>query len=686
MENSKFKLQIQQFCCLLLKEETYDSAFQLLQELNRCKLPKILKKHVYRVVWKHSLTLYHRRSFQECLRWSNDAFNMSVCLQESNDQLSIASVIADIYLQTKEWSQLENHFYLFRELNHPFKECMFKLELALCKAEGIEMNLAQCLRHANSLHKLKKVTTVILKHGDTKVMSEFSLKLLDIAGCTDFTKSEVATIFSIVLILAGDGDFLDVLMAVLGRFMEWNQKLERDEKLKLEMEIRTIMDHCENWIDSKLKESACHVAKETLDVGTQMCAVLLMLYDPKEDMPHICRTLSHQAQLLCKLKGLNEAKNHLLKTVSRLQSKFPDQFLRQILLDVQLENLRFDPILRLKYFQSDKLPENATSLLMELNNLPKTSSDDKNDMLGNEIMLRLVVANLLELENDKDKKDLKGLIEQVAKQLFDHIDPTSSSWLSSFFYEIGLISGSSALYGYAAKLQCDFSTRIRMRTFQLNAIYRNENLDRDEITEAVKEIVTDDLSLKDYESMKLQLVLKFKGYLILEDNDNEIKDLVSLVIRHKDWTTLEVFASLLATMGSDRKLYLKCLRYSNTLALHDRHITVFMRTGLLLIRQFVDKLDFDSINNLVTQIITLANPEREQEDLAADEVQVLILLILESLVNLHQRQILVSSTTSKKQLELQTELKSIISSLTGLVNEEYNEKYINQLKFEKGGQ
>ena len=110
-----------------------------------------------------------------------------------------------------------------------------------------------------------------------------------------------------------------------------------------------------------------------------------------------------------------------------------------------------------------------------------------------------------------------------------------------------------------------------------------------------------------------------------------------------------------------------------------------MRTGLLLIREFVDKLDTDSISNLVPQIITLASPETKNELAAGDEdeVQVLILLILESLVNLHQRQLLISSM-SKKQVELQTELKSIISSLRNLVNENYTDKYGNQLKFEKG--
>ena len=575
MDKFKLKLQIQEFCGLLLREENYDVAFEALQELNRCKLPKILLKHLFNVVWKHCLTLYHRCSFQECLRWSNAAFHMSVCLDETTDLASIASVIADIYLQTKEWSQLERHILLFRDLRQPFMEHMFNLEMALCKGVGVSRNVSHCLERATSLDNIKKITKVLLKHGNAAVLSKYSLSLLQTvkAPGKDFNESEVATIFSIVLVICCDGDLLEALMDVLGEILAWNQKLTKCDKMNLEMELRTILDHCENWIDSKLKESASHVSNEMLKVGTQMCAVLLILYNPKEDMPHICRTLSHQTQLLCKLEGLDKAKKHLLKMVSSIQS-LPEHFVRQILLDVQLDNLRFDPILRLKYFQKDgdKLPDNASALLKELNNLPKTSTDDKNDMLGSEIMLRLAVAKLLEIDNELEKNELIGLIEQLANQLFQHIDPACSTWLSTFFYEIGLISKNSTVLGFAAKLQTDFSIRSRLRAIQLNASFQNQNPRKDEISEAVKEIVSDDLSAKDYEEMNLYLILKFKGYLLLEEIDNDVKDLVSVVIRHKDWATLEVYAALLTTMGADRKLLLKCLIHSNTMALHDGQV------------------------------------------------------------------------------------------------------------------
>ena len=694
MDKFKLKLQIQEFCSLLLEEESSDDAFEALQELNRCKLPKILLKHVFSVVWKHCLTLYYRRSFQECLRWSEAAFNMNVCLGNTTDLASIATVIADIYLQTREWSKLERHVLLFREHRQPFMEHMFNLEMALCREAEVAHNLSNCLEHAASLDDIKKITNVLLNHNDAAVLSKYSLSLLKIVKKTtgkDFSESEVAMIFSIVLILACDGDFLDVLMEVLGDILEWNRKLTECLKENLEIELRTIMDHCENWIDSKLKESASHVSKEMLEVGKEMCAVLLMLYDPKEDMPHTCRTLSHQTQLLCKLEGIDTAKKHLLRNVQSL----PQPFVRQILLDVQLDNLRFDPILRLQYFQKDgdKLPDNAIVLLSELNNLPKTSTDDKNDVLGSEILLRLAVAKLLEINNDLvEKKDLIVLIEQLAKQLFQHVDTSCSTWLSNLFYEIGLISKNSTILGFAAKLQTtDFSIRSRLRAIQLNASFQNVHPSRDEIAEAVKEIMSDDLSTKDYEEMKLFLILKFKGYLLLEDAiNNDVKDLVSVVIRHKDWATLEIYAALLMTMGADKKLLLKCLRYSNTMALHDGQVVAFWRTGLLLIREFVEKLDIDSINNLVPQFIALASPGSKDHSSGVelsvtdeDEVQVLILLVLESLVNLHQRQVLISSM-SKKQVEVQTELKSIISSLTGLVNEDYTDKYGNQLRFEKG--
>ena len=691
------KVQIKRFAVLLKDKDSYDSAYILLLELNKCRnLTSPHKTYLLQLALKSCLQMYSANLYRDCLQWSKVAYNMSKSLQDEKHTSISLSVIMDVLLKTKAWDEVESYVLLFQELNQPLKEHMFKLELCLGRKiqQQVEKEVTICLEHAKHIDDVKHITRIILQSDQFDSITYFCQRLLAIAKSERQERclksdSDLAEIYKIVIVLTCDGGILDMLLEALGHFIDWHRRLSKLECQSLIAEFKSIIDHCEKWIRGSLKETT-YLSKEAIEVGAQMCAALLLLYNAETETSHVCRTLSHQAQLLSKLKGVEEAKKRMMKIASR--QGFPETLTKQILMDIMLENFTFSSASRFNFFLEDK---NTTSISVNLKFLKKicklrTQVSDKCFMREREVILRITVRKFIEAKSDKSNDDeedeLASFIIQTAEELCSKIESCKicpayfRPWLSQFLYNTGLLIGRSTVFGLAARLEEDYATRQRCRALQLNAIFKRNIIKMEEIEEAVGEILPLDAETSssssadcNYERMMF-IVLKFKCGLVRDERfvREEVQDLVSHVIRTKDWATLEIFSALLlksdVRCNTYQKLLFKCLQFSNTIALQEQQVRPFMRTALHLIRTFLAKVDVDSIANIAPQVMTFAQKE------ATDEVQILMLLMIEELLNFYQRLPTQVSQLPKKHLNLRDELKSIIGSFLGLVPN-YNEKF-----------
>ena len=686
------KVQIKRFAALMKDKDNYESAYILLLELNKCRsLTNPYKTYLLQLVLKLCLQMYNANLYKDCLLWTKVVYNMSKSLQDEKHTSISLSIITDVLLTTKAWDEVESHILLFRELNQPLKEHMFKLELCLRrKIPQVEKEVLKCLEHAKHIDDVKQITRVILQTDQLNIITYFCQRLLTISKSERqeryLSDIDLAEIYKIVIVLTCDGGILDMLLEALGHFIDWHRRLSKLECQSLIAEFKSIIDHCEKWIRGSLKESN-YLSKEAIEVGAQMCAALLLLYNAETETSHVCRTLSHQAQLLSKLMGVEEAKKRMMKIVSR--QGFQETLAKQILMDIMLENFTFSSASRFNFFLEEK---NSSSLPVNLKFLKKICKlrkevSDKCFMREREVILRITVRKFIEAKfnNSSDDEDkLATFIVQTSEELCSkvascNVSPSFRPWLSQFLYNTGLLIGRSTVFGLAARLEEDYATRQRCRALQLNTIFKGNIINMEEIEEAVGEILPLDSETSssstdcNYERMMF-VVLKFKCGLVRDERfvNEEVQDLVSHVIRTKDWATLEIFSALLLNTdvrgNNYQKMLFKCLQFSNTIALQEQQVRPFMRTALHLIRIFVAKVDVDSIANIAPQVITLAQKE------GTDEVQILVLLVVEELLNFYQRLPSQVSQLPKKHLELRDELKSIIGSFLGLVPN-YSEKF-----------
>ena len=707
------RVEIKRFAALIKDKEKYSIAYDLLLDLNKCLTSKPLKSYLLQLVLNLALQLHKINAHQDCLLWSQAAYNMAKSIEDKKQTSISLSIITDSHLKTEAWAEVERHILLFRELDEPLKEHLFNLEMCLLMrtkkeipSDEWERQIAGCLEHTKNIGDVKQMTRLILQHTDDMTITGcFCERLLKIAQNERrrdaFNDTDLAEIYKIVIVLSCDGGILDKLMETLGYLMDWHRKLTQEQRQALMGEFRAIIDHCEYWISKSLKESN-YLSKEALEVGAQMCAALLLLYDAETEVSHVCRTLSHQAQLIVKLKGVEETKKRMTKIVSK--QGFEENLLKQILMDLLLENFTFSSALRFNFFLGEKTSlKDSISFLQKIRKLRRHGVSTKTFMREREVILRIAVLKLLELEsidcengdsNHSVKDELAKLIVETAEELCSKVDekcPTATAirpWLSQFLWHTStLLQSSSTLFGLAARLEKDdFSIRQRNRALQLNAALKagyTSSQKEKEIDEAAVEILPDDtysaatdedeVDNQD-EMMKVCLVLKFKSHLIKNEISEELQDLVSRVIRNKDWSTLEIFSAMLFNVtdgfrGTYKKLLFKCLQFSNTIAAQEQQVRPFMRTALHLVQWFVSQVDIDGIDNLAPTIVTFAQMEQ-----ATDEIQILLLLMIEELLNFYHRLPSQPTLLPKKHLELRDQLKSIVGSLLGLAPN-YNETF-----------